>query len=134
MLDITYDFYKEVYGGSAIEEVNFLILRNRIIAVMNGLLLVDIYTINESDYIEADIVRLKTAVCASMDCASAYIIPGTNMPAGVLSSESISGVWSKSYATQEGNSDTLMRESVLNTITDFLNGTPFLSRGYFICG
>ena len=67
-----------------------------------------------------------------MDYACDYITPGTNSASNVVTSESISGVWSKSYAVPDKSSDTLMRNGILAILIDYLNGSPFMSRGYYI--
>ena len=132
MLELTYDFYKNSYGGSAVSEPQFEMLKNRVIAVSCGYLSANLYTLKESDYEEGDVYRLTTAICASMDYACDYITPGTNSAANVVTSESISGVWSKSYAVPDKSSDTLMRNGILAILIDYLNGSPFMSRGYYI--
>ena len=134
MIIISYEYYRDVYGGTAIDEANFNMVMNRTISVVNSYLIVDLFELDESEYTEADITRLKTAICAAAECTSSYLVPGSNESRTILASESVAGMWSRTYKTDTDNSEDAMRKSTYAVIEDFLQGSKFIRIGYYISG
>ena len=48
MLVISYNFYRDEYGGTSVSEENFSLIINRTIGIANGYLSVDLFDIDES--------------------------------------------------------------------------------------
>ena len=134
MINISYEYYRDVYGGTAIDEANFNMVMNRTISVINSYLIVDLFELDESEYTEAEITRLKTAICAAAECTSSYLVPGSNESRKVLAGESVAGMWSRTYKTDTDNSEDAMRKSTYAVIEDFLQGSQFIRIGYYISG
>lgn len=135
MINISYEYYRDVYGGTAIDEANFNMVMNRTISVVNSYLIVDLFELDESKYNEADITRLKTAICAAAECTSSYLVPGSNESRMMLASESVAGMWSRTYSRADtDNSEDAMRKSTYAVIEDFLQGSQFIRIGYYISG
>lgn len=134
MIIISYEYYRDVYGGTAIDEANFNMIMNRTISVVNSYLIVDLFELDESEYTEAEITRLKTAICAAAECTSSYLVPGSNESRKVLASESVAGMWSRTYKDDTDNSEDAMRKSTYAVIEDFLQGSKFICIGYYISG
>lgn len=134
MINISYEYYRDVYGGTAIDEANFNMVMNRTISVVNSYLIVDLFELDESEYTEAEITRLKTAICAAAECTSSYLVPGSNESRTILASESVAGMWSRTYKTDTDNSEDAMRKSTYAVIEDFLQGSKFIRIGYYISG
>ena len=134
MIIISYEYYRDVYGGTAIDEANFNMVMNRTISVVNSYLIVDLFELDESEYTEADITRLKTAICAAAECTSSYLVPGSNESRTILASESVAGMWSRTYKTDTDNSEDAMRKSTYAVVEDFLQGSKFIRIGYYISG
>lgn len=134
MIIISYEYYRDVYGGTAIDEANFNMVMNRTISVVNSYLIVDLFELDESEYTEADITRLKTAICAAAECTSSYLVPGSNESRTILASESVAGMWSRTYKTDTDNSEDAMRKSTYAVVEDFLQGSQFIRIGYYISG
>lgn len=134
MINISYEYYRDVYGGTAIDEANFNMVMNRTISVVNSYLIVDLFELDESEYTEADITRLKTAICAAAECTSSYLVPGSNESRMMLASESVAGMWSRTYRADTDNSEDAMRKSTYAVIEDFLQGSQFIRIGYYISG
>lgn len=134
MINISYEYYRDVYGGTAIDEANFNMTMNRTISIVNSYLLVDLFKLDESEYTEADITRLKTAICAAAECTSSYLVPGSNESRTILASESVAGMWSRTYRADTDNSEDAMRKSTYAVIEDFLQGSQFIRIGYYISG
>ena len=134
MIIISYEYYRDVYGGTAIDEANFNMVMNRTISVVNSYLIVDLFELDESEYTEAEITRLKTAICAAAECTSSYLVPGSNESRTILASESVAGMWSRTYKTDTDNSEDAMRKSTYAVIEDFLQGSQFIRIGYYISG
>ena len=134
MINISYGYYRDVYGGTAIDEANFNMVMNRTISVVNSYLIVDLFELDESEYTEADITRLKTAICAAAECTSSYLVPGSNESRAILASESVAGMWSRTYRADTDNSEDAMQKSTYAVIEDFLQGTRFIQTGYYISG
>ena len=134
MINISYEYYRDVYGGTAIDEANFNMVMNRTISVVNSYLIVDLFELDESEYTEAEITRLKTAICAAAECTSSYLVPGSNESRKVLAGESVAGMWSRTYKTDTDNSEDAMRKSTYAVIEDFLQGSQFIRIGYYISG
>lgn len=134
MILIGYEYYHSIYGGSAVSEDNFNMIMNRTIGIANGYLSIDLYTYDESKEQEGIVNRLKTALCAAADCVSSSMICGSNEPKGVIASESVAGVWSKSYANSSNDPNISLRTNVYSILEDFLSGTEYLARGFFING
>lgn len=134
MINISYEYYRDVYGGTAIDEANFNMVMNRTISVVNSYLIVDLFELDESEYTEADITRLKTAICAAAECTSSSIVPGSNESRAILASESVAGMWSRTYRADTDNSEDAMRKSTYAVIEDFLQGSQFIRIGYYISG
>ena len=134
MIIISYEYYRNVYGGTAIDEANFNMVMNRTISVVNSYLIVDLFELDESEYTEAEITRLKTAICAAAECTSSYLVPGSNESRTILASESVAGMWSRTYKTDTDNSEDAMRKSTYAVIEDFLQGSQFIRIGYYISG
>lgn len=134
MINISYEYYRDVYGGTAIDEADFNMVMNRTISVVNSYLIVDLFELDESEYTEADITRLKTAICAAAECTSSYLVPGSNESRMMLASESVAGMWSRTYRADTDNSEDAMRKSTYAVIEDFLQGSQFIRIGYYISG
>ena len=134
MINISYEYYRDVYGGTAIDEANFNMVMNRTISVVNSYLIVDLFELDESEYTEADITRLKTAICAAAECTSSYLVPGSNESRKALAGESVAGMWSRTYRADTDNSEDAMRKSTYAVIEDFLQGSKFIRIGYYISG
>ena len=134
MINISYEYYRDVYGGTAIDESSFNMVMNRTISVVNSYLIVDLFELDESEYTEADITRLKTAICAAAECTSSYLVPGSNESRMMLASESVAGMWSRTYRADTDNSEDAMRKSTYAVIEDFLQGSQFIRIGYYISG
>lgn len=134
MINISYEYYRDVYGGTAIDESSFNMVMNRTISIVNSYLLVDLFELDESEYTEADITRLKTAICAAAECTSSYLVPGSNESRMMLASESVAGMWSRTYRADTDNSEDAMRKSTYAVIEDFLQGSQFIRIGYYISG
>ena len=134
MIIISYEYYRDVYGGTAIDEANFNMVMNRTISVVNSYLIVDLFELDESEYTEADITRLKTAICAAAECTSSYLVPGSNESRKTLAGESVAGMWSRTYRADTDNSEDAMRKSTYAVIEDFLQGSQFIRIGYYISG
>ena len=134
MIIISYEYYRDVYGGTAIDEANFNMVMNRTISVVNSYLIVDLFELDESEYTEAEITRLKTAICAAAECTSSYLVPGSNESRKTLAGESVAGMWSRTYRADADNSEDAMRKSTYAVIEDFLQGSKFIRIGYYISG
>lgn len=134
MINISYEYYRDVYGGTAIDKADFNMVMNRTISVVNSYLIVDLFELDESEYTEADITRLKTAICAAAECTSSYLVPGSNESRMMLASESVAGMWSRTYRADTDNSEDAMRKSTYAVIEDFLQGSQFIRIGYYISG
>ena len=107
---------------------------NRTISVVNSYLIVDLFELDESEYTEADITRLKTAICAAAECTSSYLVPGSNESRKTLAGESVAGMWSRTYRADTDNSEDAMRKSTYAVIEDFLQGSKFIPIGYYLSG
>lgn len=135
MLDITYEYYTDVYGGSSVEEKNFEFRLRRTIAVCNRYLTVDLFEFDESQYTENQLYRLKTAICAAAECVDAFLVSGSNVTSKAVSSESVGGAWSKSYQVSDSDKDgTAMGDNVQQILIDFLSGSIFMSVGGYYVG
>ena len=134
MIIISYEYYRDVYGGTAIDEANFNMVMNRTISVVNSYLIVDLFELDESEYTEADITRLKTAICAAAECTSSYLVPGSNESRKTLAGESVAGMWSRTYRADTDNAEDAMRKSTYAVVEDFLQGSQFIRIGYYISG
>lgn len=134
MLQITYDYYTTIYGGSVVSEQSFDRVITRTIGIANGYTAVDLYTLDDSDYTPDDITRLKTAICASADCVSPALVDGSSELKSITASESVAGMWSRSYVTEGSNSADVLRQNVYAILDDYLTGTQFIRRGYYISG
>ena len=67
MLEITYAYYRDTYGGTSIAEENFAFILQRAIGIANGILTVDLYDYTAGDFPEVLENRLKTAICGAAD-------------------------------------------------------------------
>lgn len=134
MINISYDYYRDTYGGTAIDANSFNMAMNRAISVVNSYLIVDLFELEESKYTEAELTRLKTAICAAAECTSSYLVPGSNEPRKALAGESVAGMWSRTYRANTDNAEDAMRKSTYAAIEDFLQGTRFICSGYYISG
>ena len=134
MLVISYNFYRDEYGGTSVSEENFSLIINRTIGIANGYLSVDLFDIDESSYTESSITRLKLAICAASDCVASCLVAGSNETKKIVSGESVSGIWSKSYSNSADDSSVDLRNKVYSVLEDFLSGTEYLVRGYYIHG
>lgn len=134
MINISYDYYRDTYGGTAIDANSFNMVMNRAISVVNSYLIVDLFELEESKYTEAELTRLKTAICAAAECTSSYLVPGSNESRKALAGESVAGMWSRTYKANTDNAEDAMRKSTYAVIEDFLQGTRFICTGYYISG
>lgn len=134
MINISYDYYKDTYGGTAIDANSFNMVLNRAISVVNSYLIVDLFELEESKYTEAELTRLKTAICAAAECTSSHLVPGSNEARRALAGESVAGMWSRTYRADTDNAEDAMRKSTYAVIEDFLQGTRFIRTGYYISG
>ena len=134
MFTVDYDYYKNTYGGSLASEKIFNLIIDRAIGIANSYLTVDLYEIDASDLPDTVAERLRKALCASVDCLNTCLVPGTNAVSRELSGESVSGMWSKSYASSGDGSDADMHNGVYSILNDYLSGTALLCRGYYVHG
>lgn len=133
MFTIDYSFYTDTYGGTLIKESDFTRLSDRAIGIVNGYVLVDMYSDYSIDTILDNL--LHKAVCAVAEVINSVAASGTSVVKPSVQSESISGVWSKSYAVSSGgNSLTDMYYTITNVLLDYLGGTKLLFMGGFIHG
>lgn len=135
VLTIDYTFYKDVYGGTSITEDAFNRVINRALGVLNECLSVDVFTYDFDSDPEAQVTRLKFALCNTADAVNSLIDTNTGLPNPVVSSESIAGTWSRSYAvstTANTNSYRLSSE-VQATVNMWLSGTPYIYGALRMC-
>ncbi len=134
MLEITYAYYRDTYGGTSIAEENFAFILQRAIGIANGILTVDLYDYTAGDFPEVLENRLKTAVCGAADVVNSATDSGSAVVSGIVASESVAGAWSKSYAVsgKTTNSETKLRQDVRSVLEDFLSGANLIVRGFFL--
>ena len=83
---------------------------------------------------QLDIV-LHKAVCAVAELINTYTANGSSAFSPVVSQESVSGVWSKSYSTaKQSTAASEFYFSVITVLNDYLGGTKLLFKGGFVIG
>ena len=134
MLEISYSYYTDTYGGTSIAEENFAFILQRAIGIANRILTVDLYDYTAGDFPEVLENRLKTAICGSADVVNSATDSGSAVVSGIVASESVAGAWSKSYAVsgKTTNSETKLRQDVRSVLEDFLSGANLIVRGFFL--
>lgn len=134
MLEITYAYYRDTYGGTSIAEENFAFILQRAIGIANGILTVDLYDYTAGDFPEVLENRLKTAICGAADVVNSATDSGSAVVSGIVASESVAGAWSKSYAvsSKTTNSEAKLRQDVRSVLEDFLSGANLIVRGFFL--
>lgn len=134
MLEISYSYYKDTYGGTSIAEENFAFILQRAIGIANGILTVDLYDYTSGDFPEVLENRLKTAICGAADVVNSSTDSGSAVVSGIVASESVAGAWSKTYAvsSKTTNSETKLRQDVRSVLEDFLSGANLIVRGFFL--
>lgn len=135
MINISYSFYTDTYGGSSIDESNFNFILNKAIGIVNGIVNVDLFKYVEGT-LDIDLEnRLKTAICAGADVVNSAGSSGGQDISGVLVSESVAGAWSKTYAQRSGvvNSEMALRQDIRSVVEDYLSGTDLIFKGCWLC-
>lgn len=134
MLEISYSYYTDTYGGTSIAEENFAFILQRAIGIANGILTVDLYDYTAGDFPEVLENRLKTAICGAADVVNSATDSGSAVVSGIVASESVAGAWSKSYAVSSKitNSEAKLRQDVRSVLEDFLSGANLIVRGFFL--
>lgn len=135
MLEITYSYYQDTYGGTSISEENFAFIMRRTIGIANGALNVDLINFDPEKYTEADQNRLKIAICAAADVVNSATNGGSAVVSERVASESVSGAWSKSYVVSDKNTPAAvsLRQDAKAVLEDYLSGTDFILRGCWLC-
>lgn len=135
MIEITYEFYQDEYGGSAIVDADFKRVSLRAISIADSYLDCDLFDFIEDDYDESLVYRLKIALCASCDVVGGALKRGSSELSKEIASESVAGVWSKSFATSAKTASSQARDlvdAVYAILNDYLGTTPLVTRGYYV--
>lgn len=131
-----YEFYRDVYGGTAIEEQDFLFLSNKASAY------IDAVTMRRSKTVSGDALdSVKTACCAIADVfldeenvnAASYSESSLMQE---LSSETV-GSWSKAYRTRTASATDaqIFDKRKQDALQLYLGWTGLLKgRGYYVKG
>lgn len=128
MLSIDYTFYKEVYGGTSIPQDDFQRIINRALGVLNGCTAVDLFDYDFSADPESQVNRLKMALCNTADAVFGGTDAKTGLVNAPVSSESIAGTWSRSYAvaSSEVSAASRLNAEVQSLANNWLAGTPYV--------
>lgn len=133
MFTIDYAFYTDTYGGTSISEADFGRLSDRAIGITNGYVLIEMY--DDYDIPEQLDIVLHKAVCAVAELINTYTANGSSAFSPVVSQESVSGVWSKSYSTaKQSTAASEFYFAVITVLNDYLGGTKLLFKGGFVIG
>lgn len=138
MIDLSYEYYKNDFGGTLLDEDTFYRLRMRTFTIASSILVVDILKMTVIDFDDLELTLLKQALCAAIECVSTCLSNGSAATAAVVTGESVAGVWSKTYADtssdKDKSSNTKTYDAVRDVLTDYLACTSLMRRGYFING
>lgn len=139
MIELSYEYYKNNFGGTLLDETTFERLKTRTVAIASSILVCNnIIKMTELDFQQDELELLKQALCASVECLSQCLQNGSAATAAVVTSESVAGTWSRSYADtsseKESSSNTVTYDAVRDVLSDYLSCTSLMQRGYFISG
>lgn len=134
MINISYSFYTDTYGGSLISSENFNFIRDRAIGIVNNIVTVDLFDYDGTVLGEELETRLKKAICAAADVTKSATQSDSPVSSGIVQSESISGAWSKTYAVSSNpiNPTKQMHADIRCVLEDYLSGTDLIFRGYYL--
>lgn len=126
MLEVTYEYYKNVYGGTLLSEQLFskyskdaiIYIRNRTFDNVMGV---------EEDNTYADVV--KHAVCSISDMVSVNTSEDGSLDRLVASETTAD--WSKSYVTSKGSSEESTESRINKRIETLLGFTGLLYGGMY---
>lgn len=133
MYTIDYDYYTNTYGGTVITAVNFEFTLKRAISICNSILNLDLYS-DSYETLESGLQdRLNDAICASCECVYQAQSGTSNALQPLVSSESVGGVWSKSYDVSKADTSVdYLHKSIFGVLNDFLSGTILVVRGVYV--
>ena len=126
MVDVTYTYYKEEFGGGLVKEPEFkkllqtakIYVSNRTFGASNK--------VNDTDDCAE---RLKFAICSVIDTISIHT-DDSGMEHGAVASESVGGTWSRNYKVSD-KGGTSLDDIVYDKLYHLLAGTGLLGGGAF---
>lgn len=124
MVEVTYLYYKDEFGGSIADEKEFSrLLENAKIYVSN-------ITFGRSDSIDDDNIyagRIKFTLCTIIDLIKAHTSDdGTEH--GAITSESVGGIWSRSFKVSDKSGSSL-EDVIYSKIYSLLSNTGLMYGG-----
>lgn len=119
MYTLTYDYYKQNYGGILLDEDTFTPIMTKAVILVDNIVFNRLSTLDKSKICEFLLTRINFCICEVCDKISKYTQDGA-ITDGVKSSETV-GNWSVSFSTDSLPSSVL--SSIKKTVDSYLGGS-----------
>jgi hypothetical protein len=120
MIETTYDFYTDSYGGTLVEEEDFNIVKTKAQLILDNMINADFYELDATKLSTSLVMKVKMSVCALCDGLQEMFTEGVSK--GVISSEKVGG-WTTTYKVAEGSS---AYSALYASVKQYLDGTELM--------
>jgi hypothetical protein len=120
MIETTYDFYTDSYGGTLVAEEDFNIVKTKAQLILDNMINADFYELDATKLSASLVMKVKMSVCALCDGLQEMFAEGVSK--GVISSEKVGG-WTTTYKVSEGSS---AYSALYASVKQYLDGTELM--------
>lgn len=120
MIETTYSFYTDAYGGTAVAEEDFNVVKTKAQLILDNMINADFYELDETVLPSVLVMKVKMSVCALCDGLQEMFTDG--VVKGIISSEKVGG-WTTTYKVAEGSS---AYSALYASVKQYLDGTELM--------